>query len=107
MRISDWSSDVCSSDLLAHESLVRMPGHVVAAGKAAHAPAVGIAQRAEVNDLVLIGRQDVLAADHFAGTELLAELHLLMLFDRLAPEHHTGRLQIGRASCRDSVCQAV
>src|SRR3546814_4456459 len=72
MRISDWSSDVCSSDLvgLGHEARLAVAG-----------PAVG-------RGVVL----EVLAAD-------LEDLEQEVLLG--------GGQEIGRASCRERVCQYV
>src|SRR3546814_2716170 len=74
MRISDWSSDVCSSDLGDEAAgelgalIVQSPNHVVD-------PFLG--------NLVLVGQ----------GVDLA--------FDR------PGGSKIGRASCRERVCQYV
>src|SRR3546814_6509656 len=65
MRISDWSSDVCSSDLLAFPNL---EGDVPDGAEAPRALAIDDA--------------DLLDAQH-------------------------RRMQIGRASCRERVCQYV
>src|SRR3546814_13243043 len=66
MRISDWSSDVCSSDLLAQ--FLQHRDHLV--------------------DILAIGNAGI---DHGVGE---ATRHVL----------HPGD-QIGRASCRERVCQ--
>src|SRR3546814_9585519 len=65
MRISDWSSDVCSSDLEIHH-----PGREIGAAQARH---VGI---------------DGEPGQHRRSVE-------------------AGAQQIGRASCRERVCQYV
>src|SRR3546814_8089440 len=64
LRISDWSSDVCSSDLL-------------------------------TNDI----------AHTYLLQLLLLGLNLLLSRPQLAPQ--IGDLEIGRASCRERVCQYV
>src|SRR3546814_14973534 len=114
MRISDWSSDVCSSDL-EHEA-VADDADVLAAAE-------DLAQAAE--ELRAVARQLL----HLAGqrdVEALAEvgdLHLLLLALRLGQLQrfrHPGELpaqggelavqhrhQPGRASCRERVCQYV
>src|SRR3546814_10754062 len=76
MRISDWSSDVCSSDL-----------STVPAGRAGGSAetkgwAVGV---------------------EFVGTVLVAALIGFLLDKGLG----TAPWQIGRASCRERVCQYV
>src|SRR3546814_10098519 len=74
MRISDWSSDVCSSDLLLLRIVVRK--------------SIGLF------DL----RRKVVLALH-AGEIGVAELRPLLA--------HFGCQKIGRASCRERVCQYV
>src|SRR3546814_3406009 len=84
MRISDWSSDVCSSDLCAH------------AGVAA------IVQQVPVETAVVVP---------LAGLgELLP--HEQQLLAGMTPHEgevgaQVGEAQIGRASCRERVCQYV
>src|SRR3546814_8610508 len=77
MRISDWSSDVCSSDL---ETRMRD-----------YADDIGIAARQLGRAPVLIGW----------GMGALAAL----LYAQTRPV--LGLVQIGRASCRERVCQYV
>src|SRR3546814_6974795 len=88
MRISDWSSDVCSSDLeLVRASTVHMLRElgydVLEASSAEHALAI---MKAEPDI-------DVLVTDHLmpgtTGTDLIEQ----------------ARVEIGRASCRERVCQ--
>src|SRR3546814_4085975 len=76
MRISDWSSDVCSSDLVAR----------VKAGM--HYIAVNLV----TSSLFLIGASLIYGV---TGTLNMADLALRI------PE------EIGRASCRERVCQYV
>src|SRR3546814_15317785 len=86
MRISDWSSDVCSSDLpgLAAELGVDRLDRLAVALRAAVAAA-------------LAGR---LVDDDPGGAHLL-------LAALAQPAGLVGALQIGRASCRERVCQSV
>src|SRR3546814_16714489 len=84
MRISDWSSDVCSSDLV---------------------------EGVPVHDLepVLLQRLDVCRADQVIAVDGSGAQRVgtsLRLLDR--HDHGLGDLgQIGRASCRERVCQYV
>src|SRR3546814_3470710 len=117
MRISDWSSDVCSSDLdgglLPRRRLVEddqdrrgLPGDdALAVAPLAVAfedgKAVGKARRhLLVEEARPLGRGDRRAAGAL-GAEV-----------ELQPGHGegavaAGRLEIGRASCRERVCQYV
>src|SRR3546814_5609830 len=103
MRISDWSSDVCSSDLLAElagaAGLLLVP--VVALGLRGHGFAVGDARRArgdidamallqpvEVHAQVQVGQ----AADHgLVGVGQVLDLETGILLGR--SEEHTSELQ--------------
>src|SRR3546814_5570148 len=98
MRISDWSSDVCSSDLrLADLDVVEAE---VAVGVRIHALDVRGVLAAAVDDDHLRGDRRAVVAlvprrgrDADAGTVVEHER-------RVAPE-------IGRASCRERVCPYV
>src|SRR3546814_6101734 len=84
MRISDWSSDVCSSDLLTDISLE---------GKLPQWSSIIFTPPDEA-DLALVAGHLELAKDP-------AELRFWMRYLFRVPD------QIGRASCRESVCQYV
>src|SRR3546814_1688641 len=89
MRISDWSSDVCSSDLLAAEHPLRIEQH----GDDPHRllrVVAAVAQRIER------GRDELELAIALVDAER-AEL-------QARPRHAQ---QIGRASCRERECQYV
>src|SRR3546814_7973363 len=89
MRISDWSSDVCSSDLF---EVNPFQGAIQVAGAI-----IGVVDdddgiRAAVEGLLQpAGFRVVTFA---SATALLSSMHLHML-------------EIGRASCRERVCQYV
>src|SRR3546814_6813711 len=83
MRISDWSSDVCSSDLLGVGARVGGREEHLVAGEPIRLRMGGrhqqaVFERGVVNDL--------------GGVELHGQ---------------EGRAEIGRASCRERVCQYV
>src|SRR3546814_20831175 len=82
MRISDWSSDVCSSDLLT---------------------GIGLASknRARCNGI----KRSLIARAVVASPAIAAAQRSLMA--RGATFAVTEILQIGRASCRERVCQYV
>src|SRR3546814_1756857 len=82
MRISDWSSDVCSSDLLAVEPpevLVRL------------VPTPEDRERVSAAARIFEGKKAMHVTSR-AGTNVRMPL---------------GQYQIGRASCRERVCQYV
>src|SRR3546814_10732771 len=97
MRISDWSSDVCSSDL--RDQAVEMPG---------------IACLAFDVDIRVLGRQRgehalVIDLDD-VDLMLLEQLHhgeegARPVLEFYAQPRHAAEL--GRASCRERVCQYV
>src|SRR3546814_4141990 len=84
MRISDWSSDVCSSDLLLEARAVGVAGEDVGviARQRGDGERLAATARAEIDDGV--ARRGVQS-----GGGILA------------------RGEIGRASCRERVCQYV
>src|SRR3546814_4734822 len=89
MRISDWSSDVCSSDLIAINK------------------ARDWARRRAVRRFFTFARPIEEAwhiADGTAGADVagIATCH-----QRVDPMHGIGRAEIGRASGRERVCQYV
>src|SRR3546814_10446144 len=94
MRISDWSSDVCSSDL----PLV---------------PADGRKNRKtlEGQSLMLLVDSGVGLGGSWDGTSQAGVLQLEALLAQLplglAMTDRDGRFQIGRASCRERVCPYV
>src|SRR3546814_2757107 len=85
MRISDWSSDVCSSDLIFDG--VRVP-HRNILGEVGQGFALG---------MEWIGKGRYTIPSHAIG---IAERALQMAIDQ-------ANTPIGRASCRESVCQYV
>src|SRR3546814_4421543 len=85
MRISDWSSDVCSSDLRAMRRALR---HGVEVG-----PQIAAFAAQYVVDLRDVGVELLAVAGPAHGEPGVAAAH--------------RGLEIGRASCRERVCQAV
>src|SRR3546814_15412824 len=105
MRISDWSSDVCSSDLLAHRRRHRA---AQADEPCRQADGDGVHLREATVDAVDDVEPVVLAELHL-GQQRAALRHQRPA--RLGEDRHGGAqlqlLQIGRASCRERVCQYV
>src|SRR3546814_11716731 len=97
MRISDWSSDVCSSDL-GNELRPRITlrdskGEVLMLVSGAEARYYLSADAIlSVEDGAQVHAGDVLARNPVEGTKT---------------RDITGGLQIGRASCRERACQYV
>src|SRR3546814_10213864 len=89
MRISDWSSDVCSSDLLCRDAGAREGAGAPPAGRH-HRTRRFHAERAPPE-----GRPQDLVSPPVAGFAL-ERFRILRIDD-----------QIGRASCRERVCQYV
>src|SRR3546814_7784839 len=82
MRISDWSSDVCSSDLFAIDRK-------------------RLAAQQICDDL----RERILGLELKPGTGLSRPA--LTEFYRVSQTPIRDAIQIGRASCRERVCQSV
>src|SRR3546814_6328243 len=103
MRISDWSSDVCSSDLI--DALPQL--------KAICSQGVGYdaidVKHAQSKGIQVSNTPDVLndcVADLAFGL-LLATARKLGHAERYVRDHQWGTGEIGRASCRERVCQYV
>src|SRR3546814_6498832 len=93
VRISDWSSDVCSSDLLGNADRLRR-----ARGIAAEAGADLVV----FTELAICGYPpEDLVLKPFFQDRVEAAVH------KLAAETADGGPEIGRASCRERVCQYV
>src|SRR3546814_8405035 len=92
LRISDWSSDVCSSDLAAPEE-----PYTVAFGRARIC--------AKGDDITIVGISNM-AMECIRAQQLLAEVDISAeVIDpiSLVPLD----IEIGKASCRERVCQSV
>src|SRR3546814_5489328 len=95
MRISDWSSDVCSSDLLRD---LNKPVIAAVSGMAVG----GGFELALSADLILAAEHATFALPEIrAGT--LADAATVKLPKRMP--YHVAMDQIGRASCRERGCQ--
>src|SRR3546814_15602893 len=106
MRISDWSSDVCSSDL--------GPGHVRQDRGARPEHAIGIRGGAqmlgpevalEADDVPALGRYE-LGRGRIEGVER-APIDERSLRAGLVGRSARPVVEIGRASCRERVCPYV
>src|SRR3546814_10921711 len=111
MRISDWSSDVCSSDLTfrLHQALQEKLAATPSLGKVLNdieMPLMPVLARIErqgaLVDANLLGVQSVELGEKLVALEREA-------FAIAGEEFNLGspKQQIGRASCRERVCQYV
>src|SRR3546814_12105276 len=107
MRISDWSSDVCSSDLL-EVALMKSLAHPKRMRLIALASSI---QKAGFDALPLIAIMTFFlgAVVALIGSDLLKTLgasELVVELVGISVIRDFG-VQIGRASCRERVCQYV
>src|SRR3546814_7600405 len=91
MRISDWSSDVCSSDLKVGGAPERLGGESQSPDEA---------DDGHTGRLIIVdnGNRQVHRRPHFPLPRLLAAMRPALWRSR--------RTKIGRASCRERVCQS-
>src|SRR3546814_11843997 len=114
MRISDWSSDVCSSDLAPGNEAQRQPAVGDLAGEAdgrgVAGPQIDRDVRVHVQDRLqrLADAESALAG---IGQGYLRSLvgHRLFAAEHLPHDRDIvlDAMAIGRASCRERVCQYV
>src|SRR3546814_5509924 len=98
MRISDWSSDVCSSDLTVCDGA--MPG----ARQSDSVATMHVLLRVRSWQLSLLQTVQARIVSRLMGQELVVS----SLFDDLSAIHDDNPVgKIGRASCRERVCQYV
>src|SRR3546814_4672040 len=104
MRISDWSSDVCSSDLfLTNVMLGSTVGDVLFEDSPA-AAARAMANRAVVSS----GLATMSTANEWMPTIKAAVFGIMLFMMPIALLFILTPInQIGRASCRERVCQSV
>src|SRR3546814_15944971 len=99
MRISDWSSDVCSSDLTLAQSLSSFS--CLGGEGCRHRYLVTGIQPATGDELALAATQiDMLAIDMLRPTMVVA-------IGEEQEEPLRPDAEIGRASCRDRLCKYV
>src|SRR3546814_5727373 len=102
MRISDWSSDVCSSDLnLKQRVASHSAGRDAAAGKPASIPAADLNHEGP-----RVLQHAIFRLQRPALIEMV--IHALGIEEVLNPVARQNEAdEIGRASCRERVCQYV
>src|SRR3546814_15751429 len=115
MRISDWSSDVCSSDLI----LFRLaePGEVLAAGGRVATLLdltdvyMTVFMPSEVAGRIAVGADARIVLDAASGTPVPGKVSFVSPRAPFTPKEVETRserdrmMKIGRASCRERVCQ--
>src|SRR3546814_17947604 len=102
MRISDWSSDVCSSDLLALELFV-IPGFGVAGILGIMCVVCGLAFSLVLNDNFNFS----IAGGSLVNAFLLVLVSIVVTTVAAFVFGKNIFSKIGRASCRERVCQSV
>src|SRR3546814_13897817 len=108
MRMSDWSSDVCSSDLQRLQGLLRQAAQLAAQDKQAE---VSLADGA--GDIEVVAGLQRAAVEHSRAGDRAqggqAERHRARRRGGVAAVERdvVARLTIGRASCRERGCQYV
>src|SRR3546814_1800416 len=98
MRISDWSSDVCSSDLAFAATRAGLSATIVV--PEGNSVEKNAAMRAFGAELIVHGHDFQAALEHAVALADDRRLHMVQSFDPMLVE-------IGRASCRERVCQSV
>src|SRR3546814_15191789 len=108
MRISDWSSDVCSSDLSA---AYHSPGAPAPPQFALSRRGSQLVHEASASDrqwgAFVPGVPDVSLFPRAVWARLQGRRWRQSQPELLPSAHGAGYLQIGRASCRERVCQYV
>src|SRR3546814_20730243 len=106
MRISDWSSDVCSSDLEGLYYIVdRAKDMIVSGGENIYSAEIEnvLSTHPAVAGVAVIGVPDARWGESVKAVVIVREGH--PSDEDLLIAH--CRSQIGRASCRERVCQYV
>src|SRR3546814_19250284 len=103
MRISDWSSDVCSSDL--EFILAAREQTSLGLGTGPYVKNVFVKALGEEKAGSVLGRMS--ATSPQKGIEILDWMDARSIVATISGEHPQVIAEIGRASCRERVCQYV
>src|SRR3546814_16469210 len=112
MRISDWSSDVCSSDLPTLTKLAFDPlTDLIAVAEIADVPNVLVVapEHLKIKDIHELTEQIKKKPGefNFSSTGVGTSSHLSGILMGKLQKLDVTHIQIGRASCRDRECQYV
>src|SRR3546814_13808447 len=102
MRISDWSSDVCSSDLMRGDALPQEGFGGAHRLDLAMLRIEHFERAAPCEFVIAVDRPE----GHAARAEAVA-IEKVTAARRRVREHARDMLQLGRAWCRESVCRYV
>src|SRR3546814_12872977 len=105
MRISDWSSDVCSSDLWVDpwQNLALLIWPALATGYRYSA----VATRMTRSSMLEVLREDYVRTARAKGLVEKIIINRHALRNALLPVITVIGIELGSASCRESVCQYV
>src|SRR3546814_18468415 len=113
MRISDWSSDVCSSDLATESAPIKIPytntGEVRVVGMTAGREVIFFKKSAGYEEDIYPTKYDEASSITVAPTTKTLSLggtNTATLVATVLPPG-ANQAEIGRASCRDRVCPYV
>src|SRR3546814_13684788 len=105
MRISDWSSDMCSSDLGGTEEAIRISKlFLYQWHREGQLPYASMIENVDHGDAAILRCQAWLA-QNYARPDIVAELVRRSGFPKRTFDRRFR--EIGRASCRERVCQSV
>src|SRR3546814_19332276 len=102
MRISDWSSDVCSSDLHCRRAALWPAASLLLVAASPSAYATSPLRHDKAPSLATPFTSTVLQRAASGSLLTVAAIPIQTIALHAAPAH-----QIGRASCREGVCQYV
>src|SRR3546814_2453564 len=106
MRISDWSSDVCSSDLYRVLTAVDAALMVIDAANGVEPQTIRLLQVCRARNTPIITFINKLDREVQEPLDLLSEIEEHLGMDAVPFSWPVG-MEIGRAACRERVCQYV
>src|SRR3546814_2598262 len=108
MRISDWSSDVCSSDLLALDHVGCCRAEPVGQEDVSRSSQDGKSLGVQLAAARRRGGHDLVGSSHLLGLEVFDTVAWIRYSTKpLGTYQLSHSPQIGRASCRERVCPYV